>query len=81
MIEIENISKRFGNFTCLEQVNLVIPDESIYGLVGGNGAGKSTLLRLLAGVYRADEGEIRIDGVKVPAVAIKKNIFFILIIF
>lgn len=76
MIEIENISKRFGNFICLEQVSLTIPDESIYGLVGENGAGKSTLLRLLAGVYRADEGVIRIDGIRVPSAAVKKEIFF-----
>lgn len=76
MIEIENVSKRFGNFTCLEQVSLTIPDESIYGLAGENGAGKSTLLRLLAGVYRADEGVIRIDGIRVPSVAVKKEIFF-----
>lgn len=76
MIEIENVSKQFGNFTCLEQVSLTVPDESIYGLVGENGAGKSTLLRLLAGVYKADEGKIRIDGIKVPAVAVKKQIFF-----
>lgn len=76
MIEIENISKRFGNFTCLEQVSLTIPDESIYGLVGENGAGKSTLLRLLAGVYRVDEGVIRIDGIRMPSAAVKKEIFF-----
>lgn len=76
MIEIENVSKRFGSFTCLEQVSLTIPDESIYGLAGENGAGKSTLLRLLAGVYRADEGVIRIDGIRVPSAAVKKGIFF-----
>ena len=76
MIEIENISKRFGNFTCLEQVSLTIPDESIYGLAGENGAGKSTLLRLLAGVYRVDEGVIRIDGIRMPSAAVKKEIFF-----
>lgn len=76
MIEIENISKRFGNFTCLEQVSLTIPDESIYGLAGENGAGKSTLLRLLAGVYRVDEGVIRIDGIRVPSAAVKKEIYF-----
>ena len=46
MIEINKISKRFGEFVCLSDVTLSIPDGSIYGLIGENGAGKSMLLRL-----------------------------------
>ncbi len=65
MIELENVSKRFDQFLCFDQVSLIIPDGSIYGLAGGNGAGKSTLLRLIAGIYRPDGGEIRIDGKRV----------------
>ncbi len=76
MIEICNISKRFGNFVCLDQVSLEIPGGTVYGLVGENGAGKSTLLRLIAGVYRADAGEIRIDGRKASAVAAKREVFY-----
>ena len=76
MIEICNITKRFGNFTCLDYVNLTIPDVSIYGLVGENGAGKSTLLRLISGVYRPDEGEIKIDGRGASHVAAKKEVFY-----
>lgn len=76
MIEICNITKKFEHFTCLDQVSMTIPDGTIYGLVGENGAGKSTLLRLIAGVYRADEGEIRIDGEKITEVAVKEKIFY-----
>lgn len=76
MIEICDITKKFGAFTCLDHVSLTIPDSTVYGLVGENGAGKSTLLRLICGVYEADEGEIRIDGIKVPKVAAKKEIFY-----
>lgn len=76
MIEICNITKKYDNFTCLEQVSLTIPDGIIYGLAGGNGAGKSTLLRLIAGIYRPDEGEIRIDGRKVPDAEAKRGIFY-----
>lgn len=76
MIEVCNITKKFEDFVCLDHVSLVIPDGTIYGLVGENGAGKSTLLRLISGVYRADEGEIRIDGEKVPAIAAKENVFY-----
>ena len=59
MIEVSGVSKRFGNFVCLDEVSLTVRDGTIYGLVGENGAGKSTLLRLIAGVYRADAGEIQ----------------------
>lgn len=76
MIEICDITKRFGNFTCLDHVTLTIPDVSIYGLVGENGAGKSTLLRLISGVYRPDEGEIKIDGKEASHVAAKKEVFY-----
>lgn len=76
MIEICGITKRFGSFTCLDHVTLTIPDGIIYGLVGENGAGKSTLLRLISGVYRADEGEIKIDGKKAAKVAVKKDVFY-----
>lgn len=76
MIEICNITKKYENFTCLEQVSLTIPDGTVYGLMGENGAGKSTLLRLIAGIYRADQGEIRIDGKIVPNVEAKQEVFY-----
>ena len=57
-------------------MSLTIPDGIVYGLVGENGAGKSTLLRLIAGVYRADAGQIRIDGKKASTVAAKKEILY-----
>lgn len=76
MIEICNITKKFEHFICLDHVSMTIPDGTIYGLVGENGAGKSTLLRLIAGVYRADEGEIRVDGERIPSAAAKSKIFY-----
>lgn len=76
MIEICNITKKYDDFTCLEQVSLTIPDGTVYGLVGENGAGKSTLIRLIAGVYKADSGEIRIDGKKLPDIKAKQEIFY-----
>lgn len=62
MIEINAITKTFGNFTALDALNLTVPTGSVYGLVGPNGAGKSTIIRHIAGIYRPDSGEIRIDG-------------------
>ena len=62
MITGKNIVKRFDEFTALDFLSINIPDASVYGLVGPNGAGKTTLLNILTGVYRADEGDISMDG-------------------
>ncbi|MCL2861895.1 MAG: ABC transporter ATP-binding protein [Firmicutes bacterium] len=62
MIEIENLTKKYDKFVAIENLFLKIPAGSIFGLVGINGAGKSTLLRILAGVFRSDEGSVKIDG-------------------
>ncbi|MCD7960131.1 MAG: ABC transporter ATP-binding protein [Ruminococcus sp.] len=62
MIEVQNITKHFQNFTALENVSCSIDSGCIYGMVGSNGAGKSTLLRVLAGVYQADSGSVLVDG-------------------
>lgn len=61
MIKTESLSKKFGDFTALNNVSCSIPKGSIYGMVGSNGAGKSTFLRLINGVYRPDSGNIYID--------------------
>lgn len=62
MIEVKNLTKKFGRFTALDDVTCTIADNCIYGMVGSNGAGKSTLLRILSGVYRPDGGGAFIDG-------------------
>lgn len=65
MIEVRNVTKKFGSFTALDNLNCTISDNCIYGMVGSNGAGKSTLLRILAGVYRQDAGNVTMDGVPI----------------
>ncbi len=62
MLKIENLRKSFGDKQVLKDLNLEIEEGSIFGLVGVNGAGKSTLLRLIAGVYKADSGSIKLEG-------------------
>ncbi len=62
MIEIKDLTKRFGDLTALDGVSFTVESGSIFGLVGSNGAGKSTLLRILAGAYRPEEGEALLDG-------------------
>ena len=60
-IEINNISKSFGEVKSLDNVTATIKQGSIFGLVGSNGAGKSTLLRIMSGIYRQDYGDVLYD--------------------
>ena len=62
MIEVTGLYKNFDGFPALDGLDLYVPKGAVYGLVGPNGAGKSTLIRHLAGIYRQDRGEVRIDG-------------------
>jgi len=65
MISITNVTKTFNGFKALDNVDMLAPAGTVYGLVGSNGAGKTTLIRHLSGVYRQDSGEVNIDGQKV----------------
>ena len=62
MIQIEHLTKRFGDFTALDDVSLHIPKGNIHGIIGENGAGKTTLLQCLTGIYSIEEGSILIAG-------------------
>ncbi len=78
MIEVERVSKRFQGLEALRDVSLSVKPGSIYGLVGSNGAGKTTLLKLLAGIYRPDGGNLKIDAQPVyENEAVKSHVVFI----
>ena len=62
MLKTNELCKTFKDQKAVNKVSLNIPKGCVYGLLGPNGAGKSTLIRHLTGVYKADEGEILIDG-------------------
>ncbi len=59
---MSGVHKRFGPVHALSSVDLEVGEREVHGLLGGNGAGKTTLMNVLYGLYRADEGDIRIDG-------------------
>jgi sulfate transport system ATP-binding protein len=61
-IEIENITKQFGNFTALGDVSLTIPSGELVALLGPSGCGKTTLLRIIAGLETPDSGKILFNG-------------------
>lgn len=62
LLEMRGITKRFGELTALDHVDLAIAERGIHALVGENGAGKTTLMNILYGLYRADSGTIRLAG-------------------
>jgi ABC-type uncharacterized transport system ATPase subunit len=61
-LELRNITKRFGDVLANDHVNIKVEPGTIHAIVGENGAGKSTVMRIAYGFYRADEGEILVDG-------------------
>lgn len=89
MIEINNASMIFAKkglgkadpndgFKALDKITINIPDGCIYGFLGSNGAGKSTLLRMMCGVYKTEQGSVKIDGEDVfDNPAAKGKIFFV----
>ncbi|MDT0646804.1 ATP-binding cassette domain-containing protein [Zunongwangia sp. F260] len=62
LLVAENIYKRFGKFTALNNVSISIPRGSVFGLLGPNGAGKTTLLRIINQITMPDEGKVFLDG-------------------
>lgn len=62
MIEVKNLTKRFGSFTALQDISLTVENGTVYGLVGYNGAGKTTLLKNISGIYKPEAGEVLFDG-------------------
>lgn len=78
MIEVLDISKSFEDIRAVDHVNIVIKEDSVFGLIGTNGAGKSTVLRMISGVMKPDEGQVMIDGLPVfDNVDAKERLFFI----
>ncbi len=62
MLEMKNVTKRFGTVAALDDLTMTVPQGGVYGLVGPNGAGKSTAIRHLTGIYRPDAGSVCLDG-------------------
>ena len=65
MIQLQNVTKTFGDFKALEELSMHVPKGTVYGLVGPNGAGKSTAIRCIVGAYRPDSGAVTVSGAPV----------------
>lgn len=76
ILTVENVTKRFGNVVALKKVSAELRPHEVLGLIGQNGSGKSSLLKVMAGLYRPDEGVLRVSGktVTTPVEALKAGI-------
>jgi branched-chain amino acid transport system ATP-binding protein len=62
LLEVDNLSKRFGGFVALDNISLTVPAGQRLGLIGPNGSGKSTLVNCICGTLRNEQGSVRFDG-------------------
>ena len=71
MINVKNLTKKYGKITALNNVNFVFPNSQVIAIMGENGAGKSTLLKILTGILPFDSGEVFIDGYSIVKNSVK----------
>jgi len=62
MIKIDHVTKKFGDFVAVDDLNLEIEDGEIFGLIGPNGAGKSTTLKMITGILPPTKGDVLLDN-------------------
>ena len=79
MIEIKNVTKKYGDKVALKDVTFTVDDGEIFAFIGHNGAGKTTLIKAICGIHEFDEGDILINGksIKNDPIACKKEMAFV----
>ena len=65
IISLQNLTRRFGELTAVDRLNLEIAPGEVFGLVGPDGAGKTTTLRLICGLMHSSDGRVLVDGLDV----------------
>lgn len=73
MLELRNISKKFGDKQILKDFNLIVPDKQVLAIVGPSGGGKTTLLRMLAGLETIDSGQVIYNGETLDVAELEKR--------
>lgn len=79
MIEIKNVTKKYGNNVALKNVSFTVNDGEIFAFIGHNGAGKTTLIKAIVGIHTFDEGDILINGKSIlkDPIDCKKDMAFV----
>lgn len=79
MIEIKNVTKKYGSNLALKDVSFTVNDGEIFAFIGHNGAGKTTLIKAIVGIHKFDEGDILINGksIKDKSLECKKEMAFV----
>ncbi|MCU1501608.1 MAG: transporter ATP-binding protein, partial [Ilumatobacteraceae bacterium] len=72
LLEVENVSVRYGSISALSNVSLQLPKGQIVGILGANGAGKSSLLRAISGLVSLDGGHITFNGRRVDGLTAQR---------
>ena len=65
VLEVKNLTKRFGGITAVDNASFSVSEGSVFGLIGRNGAGKTTTIRMMLNIYFPDEGEVFFRGAKI----------------
>ncbi|MFO7525802.1 MAG: ABC transporter ATP-binding protein [Ignavibacteriaceae bacterium] len=65
MLQLINLTKKFGNFTAVNNVNIHIKEGDFFGFLGQNGAGKTTTIKMITGLYAPTSGNVLIDGIDI----------------
>ena len=65
MIRLTQLSKKYGNFTAVDAIDLHVPQGELFGFLGPNGAGKTTTLRMIAGILQPTAGTVKIAGIDI----------------
>jgi len=66
VIKVRGLTKRFGDFTAVDQVDMTIPERAVYGFLGPNGSGKTTAIRMMCGLLKPTAGDIEVLGMRIP---------------
>ena len=79
MIEIKNVTKKYGDNIALKDITFNVNDGEIFGFIGHNGAGKTTLIKAIVGIHKFDNGEILINGKSIinDPISCKKEMAFV----
>ena len=67
MLQVDRLTRQFGDHVAVDGVSFDVPDGQLVGFVGGNGAGKTTTMRMIMGVLAIHGGEVRVDGRPITA--------------